>query len=99
MIRLTYQKKSGEVVYRTSLCTQFKIGDVNGFGWKVVNKEYYYNKKYRSFSEYNMLTEKSERRLKTLSKIKKKLFSFYKDLAYSIFLLILLRIFEALLGK
>ena len=72
MIRVTYQKKNGELVERyVTVYSPYSIGDTNGFGWKVVNKEYSYKNKYYSSFEHDKLLMKFYKRDKFIREFKK----------------------------
>ena len=99
MVRMTYQKSSGEVVIKESFQSQYKIGDENSYGWKVINKEHLWKGKYYPYTEFDRLLDNAIKRDRFFSQLKKRLYSFYRELGYSVFLLILLRVFESLLKK
>lgn len=79
MIRITYIKKNGDIITRySSLYPMYKIGEINGFGWKVVNIEYQYNKKYYSRVEYDKRLNNYFKRNKVFKKLKKNFYSMFR---------------------
>lgn len=91
MIRMTYKKKNGEIVQRISLCTQYKIGDKNSWGWLVINKEYWYNNGYHVLEEYDRLREKDWKKDKQIRNIKKFISNMYKTISNYVVLVIVVK--------
>lgn len=95
MILVTYQKRNGEILQRKrKTYTSDVIGDTTSMGWKVLDIKYSYNGKYYSLSEYNSKLAKAQKRTKRYIQIKQKFLLIYKHLAYSLLLIILLRLLE-----
>lgn len=54
MIRITYQKRNGDIIKREVSCiTTHKIGETTSMGWKILNIQYKYNGKWYSSSDYD----------------------------------------------
>lgn len=95
MIQVTYQKRNGEVIRRTIYgYSPYKIGDTNSYGWEVTDVKYKYNDKFYSKREYDLLTNREWVRRRRILKWKNTFYNVYKELAYCVILLILLRFFE-----
>jgi hypothetical protein len=93
-MRMIYEKKNGDILQRTVTNSPYKIGDVNAYGWKVIDIKYLYKDKYYSSSEYDNLMRKSWSKDRKISELKRKLTSVYKELIYIVMILILLRLYE-----
>ena len=73
MVQTTYQKKNGELVNKiTYLRGEYKIGETNGFGWKVVDIKYLFKGNFYPMYEYDRLIQKKWRRDDAIDDIKKK---------------------------
>lgn len=95
MIQMTYQKRNGEVIQRirNTYCT-YRIGDTTSMGWKVLDIKYNWGGKYYHKTEYDRIIEKEIQKDKKRIKLKKRIVSIYKNLAYAMSLLILMRAYE-----
>ena len=97
---ITYQKKNGEIFQRVrNTYSSYRIGDITSMGWKVLDIQYRWKNKYYSSSDYDKITTKHFDRAKKINKIKKIVVKVYRELAYSLILLILFRFLELLLTK
>ena len=95
MIQITFQKRNGEIFQRLRrTLSPYRIGEVNSYGWKVLDIRYKYKGKFYSQLEYDKLIDKRIKRYKRNNKIKSTIYSVYKQLGYSICLLILIRFLE-----
>lgn len=95
MIRLTYQKKNGDIIQKyINVYTQYGIGETNSYGWKVLNKEYLHKGNYYSYSEYSNLLDKECKKSLNIMKFKNTIYRVYKELVYCILLLMFIKIFE-----
>ena len=100
MVKTTYQRKNGELVDKiTYFNSNYKIGQENGYGWKVVDITYLYKGKYYHVTEYDKLIDKSLKRSQLKTKIINRIKKTYRELGYIIILLTLMRIFEIVLDK
>lgn len=97
MVLVTYQKKSGEIIQKKCFNPQYKIGEENSWGWKVIDKEYLWNGKYYHTVEYDRLIDKALRKNIIISNIKKRLKKLYKDVAYCLGIIVLLKLIEVLI--
>lgn len=92
MIQVTYQKNNGDIIQKyRQVYTSHKIGETTCWGWKVLDIKYSYNGKYYSMYEHDKLLNKDLKKEELIIKIKKRLYIFYKDIGYSMVLLILFR--------
>lgn len=92
MIRVTYQKKNGELVERYStVSVPYKIGETNGFGWKVINKEYSYKNKYYSSFEHDKILMKFYKRDKFIRKFKKTFKISFKLAEYTLLTILIIK--------
>ena len=91
---MIYKKKNGDILQRTVFNSPYKIGDINAFGWKVIDIKYSYNNKFYSNDEYNKLIKKSWDRDRKIMLLKKKLHSIYKNISDIVILIFLIRVFE-----
>lgn len=72
MVQTTYQKKNGELINKfTYINSAYKIGQTNGFGWKVVDIKYKFKDKYYPSYEYDNLVMKRNQRDAKINKIKR----------------------------
>lgn len=95
MTQITYQKKNGDLIRRTiSTYSPYKMGDTNSYGWKVIDIKYKYNDKFYSRRDYDNLVNRDWIRRKKINKFRQTFYNVYKELAYCVILLILLRFFE-----
>lgn len=91
-MQITYQKRNGELVIKEGiLCSSYKIGETNGFGWKVVDMKYYYKGKYYSSYEYDEIRMKNNRKEKIIRMIKSNIKRFYKDMVNIASMLLVIR--------
>lgn len=93
-MRMIYEKKNGDILQRTVTNSPYKIGDVNAYGWKVIDIKYLYKDKYYSSSEYDNIMRKSWSKDRKIAEFKRKITSIYKELIYIVMFLILLRLYE-----
>lgn len=92
MIRVTYQKKNGELVERYStVSAPYKIGETNGFGWKVINKEYSYKNKYYTMREYDKLLLRWNKREKFIRESKKTFKKSVKLAEYTLLIILIIK--------
>lgn len=78
MVQTTYQKKNGELVNKiTYFRGQYKVGEENGFGWKVVDIKYKFKDNFYPMYEYDRLIQKQWKREDTIDEIKKKFKKIY----------------------
>ena len=100
MIRMTYQKRNGDVITRTiGTFSPYKIGDVNSYGWKVTDIKYKYNDKWYSKSEYDKLLDKRCYKSKLRIKVEQTFRSLYNQMSHIIVLLVLLRVYELMMYR
>ena len=68
MIKITYQKKNGELIERKrQTINTCKIGETTSMGWKVLDIQYLYNGKYYHSGEYDQIIEREWQKGKTSS--------------------------------
>lgn len=97
MIKITFKKRNGEIFERVrSTMTPYKIGSTTSMGWEVLDIKYLYDGKYYSLNEYDKIIDRMWKRDLFFAKVKKSFVNIYKQLAYSMILLILFRGFENL---
>lgn len=91
---LTYQKKNGDLVEKiVNVSTQFKMGDHNGFGWKLIDKKFYYKKNvWLPEQEYDRLVERDWKRARFIYKFKIKFKKVIKEIFRTILAIIVYRI-------
>lgn len=95
MIQVTYQKRNGDLIRRTiGGYSPYRVGDTNSYGWQVVDIKHKYNDKWYSPKEYDSIVNRRWNRSKRINKIRQQFYNVYKELAYCIILMILLRFFE-----
>ena len=100
MIQVTYRKNNGEVFQRIrSTYPEYKVGSRTSMGWTVLDIKYGYKNKYYSITEYDKLVDRDYKRHKKIFKIKQEAKRIYNNLAYSIIILILLKILESVTIK
>ena len=98
MVLTTYQKKNGTLVNKeTYFSSEYKIGDINGFGWKVVAVKYFYKGKYYTYEEYDSLVNNDWKKGLKKNKAKQKFLYFYKNINHFLVFLILMKILEKLI--
>lgn len=84
MIQITYQKRNGNIIKRLrKTLLPYKIGETTSMGWKVLNIEYEYNKKYYTHSEYNRLIYKNKKKHAKKRHIKELWFRSINTLLYN----------------
>lgn len=92
---VTYQKRNGEIIERkVKNHPPYRIGETTSMGWKLIDIKQFYKGKYYAIYEYDKLINRDFQKMKRKLKFKRKFILVYKQLAYSIFLLILFRVFE-----
>lgn len=97
MIQVTYQKRSGEVIQKLiNVYTSYRVGETNGYGWKIIDMKYWYKNKFLSYHEYNTMTDKTWKRSLKFINFKRKSYKLYRELGYSIILVILFKCLEML---
>ena len=95
MVQTTYQKKNGELVNKiTYFRGQYKIGEENGFGWKVVDIKYGFKDNYYPIYEYDKLIHKHWKRENKLDGIKKNIKKFYWFFTNFVIYMILYKVLE-----
>lgn len=100
MIRMTYEKKNGDIITRTiGTYSPYKIGDTNSYGWKVTDISYLYNKKWYSKSEYDRIIDKRLYKSRLRIKVEKAFRELYSRMSHIIVLLVILRVYELLMYK
>lgn len=92
--RVMWQKKNGDIIQRNVQWNDYKIGDVNSYGWIVVDVKYYYKNNFYSFDKYEQLVNKEIKRDRQIMLIKKNINKTYKQLIYLVELLIVIRYLE-----
>ena len=70
MFLIVYQKRNGELIYRTRNSLPGKIGDITSMGWLIKDINYLYHGKYYSASDYNRLMNKQHNIVKSYRKLK-----------------------------
>ena len=96
-MQITYQKRNGNIIQRFRETTLlYKIGDTTSMGWKVLNVEYEYNKKYYPEYQYRMLIRKKIQRYATINQIKEKSIIHIKTLLYYIIGIIIINLIKIL---
>lgn len=92
MIRITYQKRNGEIIDRdiSGMCLH-KIGEETSMGWKVIDIKHMYKGKYYPSHEYDNLINRDWNRIKMFSSLKRRFKSLYTDTTFLLFLFILLK--------
>lgn len=100
MIQVTYQKNNGEIFDRIrSTYLPYRVGDITSMGWKVLDIKYRYKDKFYSLEEYNNKLDKLFTKSVKRIKLKNNLLKIYKELNYSVFLIILLKLAELVFKK
>lgn len=95
MILTTFQKGNGQIIQRVrNTYPSYRIGDRTSMGWKVLDMKFKYKGKYYSRTEYDDMVTKSLKRSRRNTMIKNKLYSIYKELVYSIILLLFINFFK-----
>ena len=95
MVQTTYQKKNGELVNKiTYFRGQYKIGEENGFGWKVVDIKCKFKDNFYPMYEYDRLIQKHWKREDTIDEIKKKFKKIYVFFVNFLGYMILYKILE-----
>lgn len=97
MKQITYQKRNGELIQRTigGGYSPYRVGDVNSYGWKIVDIKFRYNNKWLSSKEYDFVLNRDWKRAKRINKFRHTFYSVYKELAYCVALMILIKFLEA----
>lgn len=92
MIKVTYQKKNGDIIERyNNKFISYKVGYINSYGWKVINIKYCYNGKYYDYNKYEKLSQRRYYFDKLFWDLKKKVIKACGDIGRLFFLLILFR--------
>ena len=92
MIEMTYEKANGQIIRRIrNTYPDYKIGDRTSMGWKVVDIRYLYKKKYYHKSEYDNKVNACVNKIKKINKFKKYIKILYRQVAYAIELLIIIK--------
>ena len=71
MFLIVYQKRNGELIYRTRNSIPGKIGAITSMGWLIKDINYFYKGKYYSASDYNRLMSKQHNIVISFRKLKK----------------------------
>lgn len=94
-MKITYQKRNGEIIERTRTTgLPYRIGDTTSMGWKVLDIQYLYNGKYYHSGEYEEKVNKAFERERKKTQFKRTAYKIYRELIYAMGLLILIRTFE-----
>lgn len=97
MTQIVYQKSNGEIIKRKLISYHtYRVGDINSYGWKVIEVLYNYRGKYYSKNDYYSILEKKEKKDKLIMKIKRNIVKIYTNLVYPVALLIMIRLLEVL---
>lgn len=95
MMKITYQKRNGEIIERTRTTgLPYSIGETTSMGWKVLDIQYLYNGKYYHSGEYEKKVDKAFERERKIAQFKRMAYRIYRELTYAMGLLILIRAFE-----
>lgn len=95
MIQITYRKKNGDIIQKiVNVYTQNRVGDINGYGWKVMDIKYLYKNNFVSISEYDKLLERDWNKDFKKMNIIKKIKRIYHDLGYCVGLIVAFRFLE-----
>lgn len=98
MVQTIYQKKNGEIVDRiTTFTSNYKIGEVNGNGWKVLDIKHKYKGKYYPVDQYYQLLTKSLEREKKKIILLNNIKYIYENINRILGFIILIKILEALI--
>ena len=90
-MQVTYEKGNGDIVQRYVGFSSYKVGEVTGQGWRVVDIKYKYKNKYYSSAEYNELLNKEWEHAEKIRQMKRISSELYKDLTHGIVFLVLLK--------
>lgn len=92
---VTYQKRNGDIIQRTVRnYPPYRVGETTCMGWKLLDIKQYYKGKYYSQMEYDRLIDKDYKKMKKQIQFRKKFILLYKQLAYTLSLLILMKVLE-----
>lgn len=92
MIKVTYQKKNGDIIERyNNKFISYKVGYINSYGWRVIDIKYCYNGKYYDFDKYEKIVNRKYYLGKVFCDLKKKIIRVCGDIGRLFFLLILFR--------
>ena len=80
MYKITYQKSNGEIFDRIrNTLPIHSVGETTSMGWKILNIQWKYNKKFYSYADYNYLVKKEIERHHIYLKFKKAFNNFLKQ--------------------
>ena len=97
MTQVIYQKANGDIIKRKMITYHtYRVGDVNSYGWKVIEVLYNYKGKYYSKNDYDSILYRKRKKDKLITSIKRNIIKIYNNLIYPIALLIMIRLLEVL---
>ena len=76
----------------------YKIGDTTSMGWKVLNIEYEYKKKYYSIHKYNTLIENDKQKFQRKKKAKETCLNEVRTMLYCFIAVIIINFLKLFFG-
>lgn len=86
MYLVTYEKKNGDIIYRTRNSIPGYIGDITSMGWIIKNIQYNFKGKYYDFREYKKISQRHYK----INHILKALNRYIKKYGFNAILMILI---------